>query len=161
MPSVDALAAAVPREALKPAPCRGRSLLYSLAAFVLLFGAVTGPARGINRHLGALIVGRDGRSAPVVVHEWDDPGAVVGIAGDTAGDRAQVAHQAHALIDEGIIAPSASSDDNYTVGCADMAAGASTPRTNREGGGGGGGGGGGDTITSHQEEDDDDSDDER
>ena len=101
MPFVDALAAAVPCEAQKPAPCRGRSLVWcGLAAFALLFGAVPGPARRVDRHLGALIDRRDGRSAPaVVVHEWDDPGAVVGIAGDTAGDQAQVAIQARALID--------------------------------------------------------------
>ena len=159
MPSVGALAAAVPREAQKPAPCRGRSLQYCLAEFVVLFGMATGPARRIERHLGALTDGRDGRSPPVVVREWDDPGEVVGIAGDTAGDRAQVAFQAHALIDEGIVAPSASSDDNYTAGCADTAAGDSTPSTNHEEGGGGGGGG--DTSTSHGEEDDDgDSDEE-
>ena len=161
---VGAIAAAEPHEAQKPAPCRGRPLLWcgltAFALFALLAGAATGAARPVD--LDALIDGRDGRSAPVVVYERDDPGAVVGIAGDTAGDQAQVAIQARALVDdEGIpVAPSASGDDgNFTAGCADtVAEGSTPPRTNREEGGGGGGGG--DTSASHEEDDDDDDDDE-
>ena len=163
---VGTLAAEDPHEAQKPAPCRGRPLLWcgltAFALFALLAGAATGAARPVD--LDALIDGRDGRSAPVVVYERDDPGAVVGIAGDTAGDQAQVAIQAHALVDDECIpvAPSASGDDgNFTAGCADTAAGGSTPpRTTREDGGGGGGGGGGDTSAPHEEDDDDDDDDE-
>ena len=109
MPFVAALAAVEPHEAQKPAPCRGRSLLWcGLAAFALLLGAATVPARRVDRHLDALVVLRDGRSAPVVFHEWDD----------TAGDQAQVAIQARAIIDDDDIlaAPSASSSGNYTAG---------------------------------------------